>query len=137
MKVAIVTARAGSKSIIDKHILPLRGKPMVQYPIHAAQATKRIAEVCVSTDGDGIAAASRAGGAKTIRVPTSSAPYSTTASWLSTLTRASRIWRPSCCCSAIRSTSTGRSSTADMFVSTRRSGAWSPSPASACSTPQR
>ncbi|WP_287061230.1 hypothetical protein [Mesorhizobium sp.] len=29
MNIAIVTARAGSKSIIDNSILPLRGKPMV------------------------------------------------------------------------------------------------------------
>src|SRR6185436_7668913 len=64
MNVAIVTARAGSKSIIDKNILPLRGKPMVQYPIHAAQAASRIGEVWVSTDGEGIADASRAAGAK-------------------------------------------------------------------------
>ena len=49
---AIVTARAGSKSIIDKNVLPLRGKPMVQYPILAAQAASRIGGVWVSTDGD-------------------------------------------------------------------------------------
>src|SRR5437868_450887 len=58
MNVAIVTARAGSKSIIDKNVLPLRGKPMVQYPIHAAQAAKRISSVWVSTDGEAIAKAS-------------------------------------------------------------------------------
>lgn len=69
MNVAIVTARAGSKSIIDKNILPLRGKPMVQYPIHAAQAASRISEVWVSTDGEGIADASRAAGAKIIPRP--------------------------------------------------------------------
>src|SRR5438094_948356 len=50
MNVAIVTARAGSKSIIDKNILPVIGQPMVQYPIKAAQAAKRIAEVKVSTE---------------------------------------------------------------------------------------
>ncbi len=69
MNVAIVTARAGSKSIIDKNILPLRGKPMVQYPIHAAQAAKLIADVYVSTDGEGIANASRDAGAKIIPRP--------------------------------------------------------------------
>ena len=69
MNVAIVTARAGSKSIIDKNILPLRGKPMVQYPIHAAQAAKKIAGVYVSTDGEGIAAASREAGATIIPRP--------------------------------------------------------------------
>ena len=66
---AIVTARAGSKSIIDKNVLPLRGKPMVQYPILAAQAASRIGGVWVSTDGDKIAEASRAIGATIIPRP--------------------------------------------------------------------
>jgi len=66
---AIVTARAGSKSIINKNILPLAGKAMVQYPIHAAQAAKRISSVWVSTDGEGIANASREAGATIIPRP--------------------------------------------------------------------
>lgn len=69
MNVAIITARAGSKSIIDKNILPLRGKPMVQYPIHAAQAATRIGGVYVSTDGEGISQASLAAGATIIPRP--------------------------------------------------------------------
>jgi CMP-N,N'-diacetyllegionaminic acid synthase len=69
MNVAIVTARAGSKSIIDKNVLPLAGQPMVQYPIKAAQAAKRIASVWVSTDGQAIADASRAAGAQIIPRP--------------------------------------------------------------------
>ncbi|MEO7730422.1 MAG: hypothetical protein ABIY55_05580, partial [Kofleriaceae bacterium] len=60
MNVAIVTARAGSKSIVHKNILPVSGQPMVHYPIKAAQAATRIGEVWVSTDGEGIAEASRA-----------------------------------------------------------------------------
>jgi CMP-N-acetylneuraminic acid synthetase len=69
MNVAIVTARAGSKSILNKNILLVAGQPMVHYPIKAAQAAKRIAEVWVSTDGEGIAEASRAVGAKIIPRP--------------------------------------------------------------------
>jgi CMP-N-acetylneuraminic acid synthetase len=69
MNVAIVTARAGSKSIINKNVLPVLGQPMVQYPIKAAQAARRIAEVWVSTDGEEIAEASRAAGAKLIPRP--------------------------------------------------------------------
>ena len=69
MNVAIVTARAGSKSIIHKNVMPVAGKPMVQYPIEAAQAATRIGEVWVSTDGEEIAAASRAAGAKIIPRP--------------------------------------------------------------------
>jgi CMP-N,N'-diacetyllegionaminic acid synthase len=69
MNVAIVTARAGSKSIINKNILPVAGRPMVHYPIQAAQAASRVAEVWVSTDGEGIAAASRDAGARIIPRP--------------------------------------------------------------------
>ena len=69
MNVAIVTARAGSKSIIDKNVLPVVGQPMVQYPIKAAQAAKRIASVWVSTDGEAIANASREAGAQIIPRP--------------------------------------------------------------------
>ena len=69
MNVAIVTARAGSKSIINKNILPVHGQPMVQYPIKAAQAAKRVSGVWVSTDGEGIAEASREVGAEIIPRP--------------------------------------------------------------------
>ena len=69
MNVAIVTARAGSKSILNKNVYPLRGKPLVQYPIQAAQAASRIGGVWVSTDGESIADASRAVGAKIIPRP--------------------------------------------------------------------
>src|SRR2546423_938960 len=69
MNVAIVTARAGSKSIIDKNVLLLRGRPMVQYPILAARAASRISQVWVSTDGEAIGEASRTVGAKIIPRP--------------------------------------------------------------------
>src|SRR5688572_7441485 len=69
MNIAIVTARAGSKSILHKNVLPLEGRPMVHYPIQAAQAAKRIGEVWVSTDGEAIATASREAGAKIIPRP--------------------------------------------------------------------
>lgn len=69
MNVAIVTARAGSKSIVHKNVLPLLGQPMVQYPIKAAQAASRISQVWVSTDGAEIAEASTAAGAQIIPRP--------------------------------------------------------------------
>lgn len=69
MNAAIVTARAGSKSIIHKNVLPIAGQPMVQYPIKAAQAAARIGGVYVSTDGAEIAAASREAGATIIPRP--------------------------------------------------------------------
>ncbi len=69
MNVAIVTARAGSKSIIDKNVFPVNDRPMVQYPIHAARQASRIDGVYVSTDGERIAAASREAGATIIPRP--------------------------------------------------------------------
>jgi CMP-N-acetylneuraminic acid synthetase len=66
---AVVTARAGSKSILDKNVLPVRGKPLVGYPIDAALEATRIDEVYVSTDGAAIAEASEACGAKVIQRP--------------------------------------------------------------------
>ncbi len=69
MNIAIVTARAGSKSIINKNVLPLLGQAMVQYPIRAAQAATRISGVWVSTDGEAIAQASREAGAEIIPRP--------------------------------------------------------------------
>lgn len=69
MNVAIVTARAGSKSIRNKNVMELRGRPMVQYPIQAARDARRIDAVYVSTDGESIAEASRAAGAHIIPRP--------------------------------------------------------------------
>ncbi len=53
--VAIITARAGSKSITNKNILPIEGKPVIQYVIEAAKAARKIEGVYCSTDGDLIA----------------------------------------------------------------------------------
>ena len=57
MNAAIITARAGSKSIPDKNVFPVDGKPLVSYPAEAALAAERIDGVYVSTDGDSIAEA--------------------------------------------------------------------------------
>lgn len=70
MNVAIVTARAGSKSILNKNVMRIAGRPLVQYPILAAQEARRIdGGVFVSTDGEAIAEASREVGATIIPRP--------------------------------------------------------------------
>jgi CMP-N-acetylneuraminic acid synthetase len=69
MNVAIITARAGSKSIINKNVYPIAGKPMVYYPIRAALDAKSIGEVWISTDGEEIAAVGRELGCKIIDRP--------------------------------------------------------------------
>jgi CMP-N-acetylneuraminic acid synthetase len=52
---AIITARAGSKSIPDKNVYLVKGKPLVSYPIQAALNARKIGKVYISTDGDSIA----------------------------------------------------------------------------------
>ncbi|MCI0344356.1 MAG: NTP transferase domain-containing protein, partial [Chloroflexi bacterium] len=69
MNAAIVTARAGSKSIQDKNVLPVRGRPLVAYPVQAALDAARVGAVYVSTDGDSIAEAAAALGATVIWRP--------------------------------------------------------------------
>ena len=56
MNATIITARAGSKSIPDKNVYPIRGKPLIAYVIQAALDAQRIEKIFISTDGDSIAA---------------------------------------------------------------------------------
>ena len=49
-KVAIITARAGSKGLKDKNIIDLCGKPLIAYSIEAAIESKAFDRVIVSTD---------------------------------------------------------------------------------------
>jgi CMP-N-acetylneuraminic acid synthetase len=61
---AIIPARGGSKGIPRKNLYPLAGKPLIAYSIAAAQASRMIDRVLVSTDADEIAAVSRGLGAE-------------------------------------------------------------------------
>ena len=50
-KLFLIPARGGSKGLPGKNILPLIGKPLIQYSIEAALSVKSIDDVvCVSTD---------------------------------------------------------------------------------------
>jgi CMP-N-acetylneuraminic acid synthetase len=69
MNVAIVTARAGSKSIINKNVYMVAGKPMVAYPLQAALDAELIGRVYNSTDGEEIAAVTRSMGCEVIERP--------------------------------------------------------------------
>ena len=55
MKVAIITARGGSKRIPKKNIKPFLGKPIIAYSIQAALDSDLFDEVMVSTDDEEIA----------------------------------------------------------------------------------
>jgi CMP-N-acetylneuraminic acid synthetase len=62
---ALVPARSGSKSIIDKNIRPLRGKPMLAWSIEHARSAKSVTRVIVSTDSEQYAGIARELGAET------------------------------------------------------------------------
>lgn len=47
---ALIPARAGSKGLPGKNIRPLRGKPLLAWPIAAAKASQYVDRVVVSTD---------------------------------------------------------------------------------------
>lgn len=61
---AIIPARGGSKRLPNKNILPLAGKPLIQWTIEAALSSKYIDDVIVSTDCSEIAKISSESGAK-------------------------------------------------------------------------
>ncbi|MBO7243661.1 MAG: acylneuraminate cytidylyltransferase family protein [Alphaproteobacteria bacterium] len=48
---AIITARAGSKGIKDKNLYPIKGKPLINYTIEAAQKSKYLDDIYCTTDG--------------------------------------------------------------------------------------
>ena len=54
-RIAIITARAGSKRIPQKNIKEFCGKPIISYAIQAALETNVFDEVMVSTDSEEIA----------------------------------------------------------------------------------
>jgi N-acylneuraminate cytidylyltransferase len=62
---ALIPARSGSKSIPNKNLRALRGKPLIAYSIAHALACPLINRVIVSTDSEEIAAVARAHGAET------------------------------------------------------------------------
>jgi len=61
---AIIPARAGSKSIPRKNLLPVAGRPLIAWSISQAKACSKIDRIVVSTDGDDIAAVAREYGAE-------------------------------------------------------------------------
>jgi N-acylneuraminate cytidylyltransferase len=50
MKIAIITARGGSKRIPRKNVRPFCGRPMIAWAIRAAQASKLFEHIIVTTE---------------------------------------------------------------------------------------
>ena len=63
-KIAIITARGGSKRIPRKNIKDFLGKPIIAYSIEAALSSGLFDEVMVSTDDEEIAEIASNFGAK-------------------------------------------------------------------------
>src|SRR3990167_10498932 len=61
----VVGARSGSKSLPNKNILPLVGKPMMSWIIGAAKRSSLITRVVLSTDSPAYAEIGRQYGAET------------------------------------------------------------------------
>lgn len=59
---ALITARGGSKGVPGKNILPIGGKPLIQWTIDAARASRYIDRLILSSDDAAIMAAAAAGG---------------------------------------------------------------------------
>lgn len=64
-----VPARGGSKSIPKKNLLPLAGRPLIDYSVNAALASGRLDRIICSTDDDAIAARAIALGIEVDRRP--------------------------------------------------------------------
>lgn len=79
-KLAIITARGGSKRIPRKNIKDFCGKPIICYSIAAALQSGVFDEVMVSTDDEEIAAVSKAAGAciPFFRSPETAGDYAST-----------------------------------------------------------
>lgn len=62
---AVIPARGGSKGIPRKNVLPLAGRPLIEWTIRAArEANTEFDAIIVSTDNDEIAEVARAAGAQ-------------------------------------------------------------------------
>lgn len=79
-KVAIITAREGSKRIPGKNIRDFLGRPIIEYSISAALNSKIFDKVIVSTDSQKIAEIAKKAGASVpfLRSPENSSDHATT-----------------------------------------------------------
>ena len=66
---AFILARAGSKGLPGKNIIPLMGRPLINWTIDAALKCADVDRTIVSTDGEEIAKVARAAGAEVMMRP--------------------------------------------------------------------
>ena len=71
MIVIVIPAKGASNRLPNKNMAPINGRPMIDYAIDAALASKRASAVYVSTDSDTIAAHAAKRGIPVLRRPES------------------------------------------------------------------
>ena len=71
MIVIVIPAKGASSRLPNKNMAPLNGRPMIDYAIDAARASRRAEAVYISTDSEAIAAHAEARGIGVIRRPES------------------------------------------------------------------
>ena len=64
--IAVIPARGGSKRIPHKNIVPLQGKPLIEYTISAARNAAALSRIIVSTDDEEIARVAEGAGAEVL-----------------------------------------------------------------------
>ncbi|MDR2038362.1 MAG: pseudaminic acid cytidylyltransferase [Bacteroidales bacterium] len=102
-KVAIITARGGSKRIPKKNIRPFLGKPIIAYSIESALASGLFDEIMVSTDDEEIAMVSEKYGASIpfLRDPSTADDHATTVDALldvfSSYSQRNKFFTYACC----------------------------------------
>lgn len=67
--VAIIPARGGSRGVPGKNLRPIGGVPLIARAVRACRAARRIDDIYVTTDDQGIADAAQSEGAHVIRRP--------------------------------------------------------------------
>ncbi|HSZ57358.1 MAG TPA: acylneuraminate cytidylyltransferase family protein [Tepidisphaeraceae bacterium] len=65
----VILARAGSKGLKDKHLLPLLGRPVIAYTFEHARASRRLSRIVVSSDSPDVLRLAAAAGFETIVRP--------------------------------------------------------------------
>jgi CMP-N-acetylneuraminic acid synthetase len=71
MIVIVIPAKGGSNRLPNKNMAPVNGRPMIDYAIDQALASKRASAIYVSTDSDAIATHAAARGIAVLRRPES------------------------------------------------------------------
>lgn len=66
---ALLIGRGGSRGVFRKNVTSVLGRPLMTYPILAAQHSKYVSEIFLSTDDDEIAQIGSAAGARLIKRP--------------------------------------------------------------------